>query len=213
MFPITSKFGQQELFRGGHSHRGIDFAMPNGTPLRSIREGVVDRVVDFGANINAGKTVFIKWSDGKVAIYGHLSEFAVRKGDVVKVGDLIGYSGNSGNVVGANGGYHLHFGLKGANGQVLDPSPYINDIQNMNNLNFMIEKIPDKVCEITNVKVDFFNFYQSHMNGISDMLSNLKLQIISILPNDVLLIQVFEQLCKFITTHSGTLNYIVTNIL
>lgn len=130
---ITSRFGQMESFRS-HPHTGIDFNFSNGSVLRSIQDGVIQKIVDYG-NLNSGKTVFIKWEDGKTAIYGHLSKFAdIKEGEKVNVGDIIGYSGNSGHTVGANGGYHLHFGLKNINGEYIDPSPYIDHIQNMNNL-------------------------------------------------------------------------------
>src|SRR5574342_57043 len=107
MYKITSRFMQQEPFRS-RGHSGLDFSMPNGTPLRSIQDGVVEKVTHLKDNIGNG--VLVRWNDGKVAIYGHMSETTVNVGDKVHVGDLIGYSGNSGHVVGANGGYHLHFG-------------------------------------------------------------------------------------------------------
>jgi murein DD-endopeptidase MepM/ murein hydrolase activator NlpD len=121
-YKITSRFMQQESFRSS-GHKGIDFYMEEGTPLRSIQDGYISRIVDYG-NQNVGKGIFVKWEDGKTAIYGHLSKFGSFKvGDKVNTGDLIGYSGHSGNVVGKTG-YHLHFGLKSEDGQrFLDPIP------------------------------------------------------------------------------------------
>jgi hypothetical protein len=197
-YKITSRFGQQESFRS-HGHSGIDFSMPNHTPLRSIQDGIVERIVDFG-NQNAGKTIIIKWQDGKSAIYGHMSEFGSFKvGDKVHAGDLIGYSGNSGHVVGANGGYHLHFGLK-ENGHFIDPSPYIENIQNMNTT--IVQHVP----QVT--KLNFFDYMEKHMNVISD----LKMHLIH-LPYDSLLIQIGKQLLQFISVHASTLNSIITHII
>jgi hypothetical protein len=197
MYKITSRFQQQESFRSS-GHKGIDFYMEEGTQLRSIRDGYISKIVDYG-NQNVGKGIFVKWEDGKTAIYGHLSKFAsFKEGDVVHKGDLIGYSGHSGNVVGKTGN-HLHFGLKSEDGQrFLDPSPYINDIQNMN------INIVQKVSE---VKLNFFDYMQQHMNVITDV----KLQLIQ-LPYDTLLIQISKQLLQFISVHSSFLNHIIACI-
>jgi hypothetical protein len=212
-YPITSKFGELESFRGSSPHRGIDFAMGEGTPLYSIRNAVVERVVDF-KQFSGGKMIFLKWEDGKTAVYGHLSKFAnVKVGQHVQKGELIGYSGNSGAVVGENGGYHLHFAIKEGE-KFLNPSPYINDIQNMSSmcLNQPTELI-EKVQEIVPLKVDFFNFMSQHMNGVGETLTNLKLQLVTNLSYDVLFIQIMKNLGQLFLTHSSSfLNFIVVNI-
>jgi hypothetical protein len=194
MYKITSRFQQQESFRS-QGHSGIDFAMPNHTPLRSIQDGIVERVTHYKDNIGNG--ILVKWNDGKVAIYGHMSETTVNVGDKVHAGDLIGYSGNSGHVVGANGGYHLHFGLK-ENGHFIDPSPYIKNIQNMNTT--IIQHTPD-------IKLNFFDYMSQHMNALSD----LKMHLIH-LPYDTLLFQIGKQLLQFISIHASFLNHIIACI-
>lgn len=202
-YPITSRFNQKETFRNS-GHSGLDFSMPNLTPLRSIQDGTIHKVVDYG-NTNAGKTVMIKWNDGKVAIYGHLNKFAdIKVGQQVKVGDLIGYSGNSGHVVGTNGGYHLHFGLK-ENGVYLDPSPYISHIQNMNNL--------PKLHALTNTTQNQMNQFQQTSSSFTDMLQNpssmyesffqsLKLHLINLssLADYSIFIQYCQNLLQFLPT-------------
>lgn len=205
-FPITSRFMESESFRGGSPHRGIDLAMPDHTPLRSIQNGIVERVADF-QQFSGGKMLFIKWEDGKTAVYGHLSEFTVKKGDAVHVGDLIAYSGNSGNVVGANGGYHLHFAVKEGS-KFIDPSPYIQDIQNMNNL----KQFCERVTEIVQTKVDFFQFMSRHTNSVGETLTNLKLQIVHGLSYDVLFIQILKQLDKFFSAQTSFLHFIIAHI-
>lgn len=170
MYKITSKFQQHEAFRNS-GHSGIDFGMPEGTPLRSIRSGTIDKIIDYGTS-NAGKCVKVKWEDGKTAIYGHLSEFGeFKEGDPVRIGDVVGYSGNSGSVYGANG-YHLHFGLKGERGEILDPSPYIPDIQNMNN------SANQLVQQSVEIKLSFFDYFQQHMNLLGGALTDLKVNFI-----------------------------------
>jgi hypothetical protein len=170
VYKITSYFNQHESFRNS-GHSGIDFSMPEGTPLRSIRDGVIEKIIDYG-NQNAGKCVKVKWEDGKTAIYGHLSKFGeFKEGETVHSGDVIGYSGHSGNVVGINGN-HLHFGLKGENGGVLDPTPFIPDIQNMNN------SANNLVQQSVEIKLSFFDYFQQHMNLLGGALTDLKVNFI-----------------------------------
>lgn len=133
MFRVTSKYLADEPFRG-HVHRGMDFAMPEGTNLKSIQEGVV-RIVDYG-NIGAGKTIFIDGIDGKTYMYGHLKAFRVADGQEVGMGELIGVSGNSGFSTGP----HLHFAVK-EGGTFIDPTPYADSIQNMDSLQFVANSI------------------------------------------------------------------------
>lgn len=164
-YRITSRFGEMESFRT-HPHRGVDFSMPEGEPIRSIQNGVVEKVVDYG-NQNIGKGVLVKWEDGKTAIYGHMSEIEVREGEIVSAGDLLGYSGNTGHSTAP----HLHFGLK-ENGHFIDPSPYVEQIQNMNNL---INH------HIAMQKINFFDYFQQHMNLLTEPIKELKIQLANLL--------------------------------
>lgn len=195
MYKITSRFGQQESFRS-HGHSGIDFKMQIGEPIRSIKSGVVT-LKDFG-NTNAGKTVLVKWDDGNTAIYGHLNDFAVQNGAHVKVGDLLGHAGNTGFSTGS----HLHFGLKNAEGQFINPSAYISDIQNMNTN--IVQHVPD----VINTKLNFFDYMNQHMNVLSD----LKIHLIN-LPYDTFIIQIGQQILQFISGHSSFLNFIIGHII
>lgn len=201
MYKITSYFGQQESFRL-KPHSGCDLKMKIGEPIRSIKDGTI-RLADYG-NINSGKTVFVEWEDGKTAIYGHLSEFAVKNGQHVNAGDLIGYAGNTGFSTGS----HLHFGIKKGN-EYLDPSPYIDDIQHMNDVNYFAKH----QSEVVNLKITFFDYMQQHMNGLSDSLNELKLNLISSLTNDIVVIQILEQLFQFISIHTSFLNHIIACIV
>jgi hypothetical protein len=193
-YRISSRFLEQEPFRT-HPHTGIDFVMPQGTPLRSIKDGIVERVVDFGSS-NIGKGVFIKWQDGKTAIYGHLSKITVKQGDIVQAGDLIGYSGNTGYSTGA----HLHFGVK-EGGEYIDPSPYIDLIQNMNNPSF-IAKAHHMSDTIT---LNGEKFIQM----LSDTLSSIKFQFINILVGEVnyysFFLQIMKQSFQFLACHASFL--------
>lgn len=179
MYPITSRFNDLEPFRK-MKHNGIDFAMPNGTELKAVVEGKI-QIIDYG-NALSGKTVIIKGEDGMTYIYGHLSDFVVKNGDYVKIGDLLGYSGNSGNVFGVNGGYHLHFAIKNEQGQYIDPAHCIEFIQNMNNSQYMDALINKSNLNTAN-SIDFNTIIQGFSDGLSEISSlfgNFKTNFISI---------------------------------
>ena len=100
-YPITQRFG--DTFTDPKGHRGIDYALPVGTPVLAAADGTVERA---GADSTGyGNMVLIRhtWNDGTV--YAHLRNWAVQPGQQVKAGEIIGYSGNTGNSTGA----HLHF--------------------------------------------------------------------------------------------------------
>lgn len=125
-FRLSSEYGELSPVRD-HVHRGIDLAMPEGTTLRSIADGTVEKVVDYGAT-NLGKGVFIRHNDGTVSIYGHMSDTsAVRVGEHVNAGELIGYSGNTGSSTAS----HLHYAIKDANGNFVDPTPVASKVDAM----------------------------------------------------------------------------------
>lgn len=65
-----------------------------------------------------GKTYFIK--------YNHLNKVQVKKGDSVNVGDVIGYSGNTGNAAQKAIIPHIHFQVFDSKWNLLDPFDYIN---------------------------------------------------------------------------------------
>lgn len=121
-FILTSPFGEVSHTHPT-PHSGIDLAMPEGTPLRAVTSGVVDKVFNYG-NQNAGKGVIIQFDDHKYAIYGHMKDVFVKKGQTLNYGDSIGLSGNTGHSTGP----HLHFGIhEGA--RYVDPSAFMDDLQ------------------------------------------------------------------------------------
>lgn len=113
---ITSKYGAVDAVHKT-PHTGIDFAMPEGTTLRAVGEGVVDKVFDGSDNIGRGLSV--QFDDGTRVIYGHMKEVSVKVGEHVNDGHVVGLSGNTGHSTAE----HLHIGMKDAAGSWLDPSP------------------------------------------------------------------------------------------
>ena len=78
---------------------GADLAVPPGTPFKAMQEGEVVEAKD-GYNDGYGNYVLLKHNiDGKEVFtrYAHLSNFGVKPGDIVKKGQIIGKTGNSGN--------------------------------------------------------------------------------------------------------------------
>lgn len=122
---ITTRFGAPDAWSGA-PHRGTDFAAPKGTPIYAAADGVVS-VATF--HPSWGNYVLIshgKADDGRVydTLYAHMSSYVVSPGTQVAKGQLIGYVGNTGNVVGANGGYHLHLEMR-INYTLTDPLPWL----------------------------------------------------------------------------------------
>lgn len=116
-FRISGEFNELSPVRNWQPHTGIDLAIPENSTLRAISDGVVDRVFDGTGAI--GKGLSIKFPDGTRAIYGHMNDVKARIGEHVNAGDVVGLSGNTGHSTAA----HLHFGLKDASGNVMDPTP------------------------------------------------------------------------------------------
>ncbi|NOV01321.1 M23 family metallopeptidase [Paenibacillus planticolens] len=115
--PISAGFGAIDHVHKT-PHTGIDIPLAEGSTLRAIANGVVERITDYGDK-SIGRGVILKLDDGREAIYGHMKGFTVKVGQHVAQGQQIGYSGNSG----ASTGSHLHLGLM-QNGQYIDPTKY-----------------------------------------------------------------------------------------
>lgn len=99
---ISSWFGNRYLNGELNFHRGIDFAHPQGTPIKAIADGVV---IASEYHSSWGNYVRIKHANGHCSLYAHNVRNNVKVGDTVKQGDIIGLVGNTGNSFGA----HLHF--------------------------------------------------------------------------------------------------------
>jgi RHS repeat-associated protein len=119
--------------RGG-AHKGIDISAPVGTSVHANRDGVVDRVLTGYAG-GYGNSVSIKHSDGAYTSYSHLRDAPTLKpGDSVSQGDVIGYSGRTGNPPPSQPASedHLHFMFKSSQitfskGEKFnDPAKYLN---------------------------------------------------------------------------------------
>jgi murein DD-endopeptidase MepM/ murein hydrolase activator NlpD len=89
--------------------RHFDIAVPQGSIVRSISDGIVYAVKDGGEK--GFSYVLIGHRDGYASLYGHVSSFLVRKGDVVAPGQAIALSGGLPGTHGAGPmttGAHVH---------------------------------------------------------------------------------------------------------
>ncbi|MCK1985190.1 MULTISPECIES: M23 family metallopeptidase [Peribacillus] len=113
---ITSKFGAVDAVHKT-PHTGNDYAIPEGTTLRAVGDGIVDKVFDGSDKIGRGLSV--QFDDGSRVIYGHMKEVSVKVGEHITNGEVVGLSGNTGHSTAP----HLHIGAKDAAGGWLDPTP------------------------------------------------------------------------------------------
>jgi len=113
--PEPSRFGARRVFNGRprSPHSGADFDAPLGTPVFAVAAG---RVVLAADQYFAGRAVYVDHGGGLLSMSFHLSQISVHRGEEVRRGDLLGYSGASGRVTGP----HLHFGLR-LHGARIDP--------------------------------------------------------------------------------------------
>ncbi|MCM3130525.1 MULTISPECIES: glucosaminidase domain-containing protein [Paenibacillus] len=128
---ITSEFGERTdpVFGTKAFHKGIDFGIPVGTPIISSFDGVVTTVSypstnSTESNSNAGIYVSVKSSDPELSSttrYLHLSEAFVEPGQLVRRGEIIGLSGNTGKSTGP----HLHYEWIPEGEEPVDPTPFI----------------------------------------------------------------------------------------
>lgn len=120
---LTQGYGNTGFRSLGYNfHNGLDIAAPAGRQIFAVYDGVVE-------NTGTGEGAYGNWvtirhnvSGGRqlITLYAHMSSFRVAKGQAVKMGDLVGFEGNTGNTTrllyGPHRGYHLHFTVFDAQG-------------------------------------------------------------------------------------------------
>ena len=121
---ITTQYGAPDPW--GAPHHGTDFAAAGGTPIYAAADGVVSVATSHYSWGN-----YVQISHGTAdngnrydTLYAHMSSYCVGVGQQVKAGEVIGYVGNTGQVSGSGGGYHLHLELR-INGSRTDPLAWV----------------------------------------------------------------------------------------
>ncbi|MFF0293545.1 M23 family metallopeptidase [Kitasatospora sp. NPDC004615] len=112
---LSAVFGQP----GAHwaaRHTGIDFPVPSGTPVLAVTDGTVST----RWHPAYGRMATVTAPDGTRTVYGHLRSYRILHGPV-RAGDVIGWSGNTGNSTGP----HLHFEVRPDGDVPVDPVPWL----------------------------------------------------------------------------------------
>jgi murein DD-endopeptidase MepM/ murein hydrolase activator NlpD len=124
LIALASGFGMRihPVYKVRKMHTGIDFAAPIGTPIYATADGKIEEVsVKFSGY---GKMIVIDHGFGYKTRYAHMHEFAVRQGQTIKRGELIGYVGDTG----LSTAPHLHYEVM-MNGVLINPVHYFfNDL-------------------------------------------------------------------------------------
>ena len=118
---ISSYFGARPDPFDGHSarHTGIDIAVPFGTGVHAVAEGMVTYV---GERTGYGKVVEIDHGNGYMTRYAHNSQLLVHPGERVHVGEMVSRAGSTGRSTGP----HVHFEVW-YQGHVVNPLAYVKN--------------------------------------------------------------------------------------
>ena len=118
---VSSPYGQRiDPISGKMAwHPGVDFAGRKGSDILAVDRGIV---VFAGRRAGYGNLVELAHLDGHVTRYGHQATLAVRRGDIVRQGQVIGSMGDTGRSTGP----HVHFEVL-RNGRHLSPMKYLKD--------------------------------------------------------------------------------------
>lgn len=105
--------------REGYSHEGIDIRAVEGTPIFAIADGTVTKAApdSKGVENGGGHMIFVDFGNQVEGRYMHLSAYGVKAGDSVRAGQVIGFTGNTGDSTTP----HLHFEYR-INGVPIDPA-------------------------------------------------------------------------------------------
>ncbi len=116
---ITSPFGTRmhPVLKREMKHNGVDFGSPMNTKTYAAANG---RVTVAQYSKSFGNFIMIEHENGYVTVYAHLESMSVKPGDVVKKGDEIALSGNTGRSTGP----HLHYEIR-LDGTPIDPDDYL----------------------------------------------------------------------------------------
>lgn len=113
-YRLSARFGQRSGLWSSGTHTGVDFAGASGSTIVSVAAGTVTRTGYEGAY---GNLTVITLEDGTEVWYAHQSQVTVTAGQAVGAGEVIGYTGATGNVTGP----HLHLEVRPGGGDPVDP--------------------------------------------------------------------------------------------
>lgn len=119
---ISAGYGERihPILKKKKFHRGMDIAAPKGTLIVSVLDGVVRKVnKSFEKGKGYGRFIIVDHQNGMSSLYSQMDSYAVKEGQNISKGDIIGKVGSSG----ISTGPHLHFELK-KEGKHVNPNDY-----------------------------------------------------------------------------------------
>ncbi len=118
---MTDRFGNRKHPVTGKRkhHNGVDWSTHIGTPVYATADGAVE-YSGYHKKSGYGKLLIISHNFGFKTYYGHMDKLLVKNGSVVRKGQLVGYSGNTG----LSTGPHLHYEVRYLF-KPLDPMPFL----------------------------------------------------------------------------------------
>ncbi len=118
---LSSQYGTRpDPFTGrDQMHWGVDISTNTGNPIVATADGIVLQVLN---DKYLGKYIILSHGNGITSVYGHMNGFAVRAGQKVRRGDVIGYVGQTGKAVGPHVHYEIH-----RDGKPVNPYWYLLD--------------------------------------------------------------------------------------
>jgi hypothetical protein len=118
-------YGRYWYAGGQHLHFGVDFAAPCGTPVLAIGDGEVDQVDNFSFGLEPHNLTIFHRDQRLTSVYGHLNaKSTLLRGQPVRRGDVIGYSGDPDRTCQSRP--HLHLEVRDSRYEVaFNPQSYI----------------------------------------------------------------------------------------
>ena len=115
--PVTGTISQPYNFE--EKHYAVDIIVESNTPIKASADGTI---IFAEWTVETGNVIIIEHSDGLISVYKHNASLSKSQGELVKAGEVIAMSGNTGDL---SSGPHLHFELW-KDGYPINPTNFID---------------------------------------------------------------------------------------
>jgi murein DD-endopeptidase MepM/ murein hydrolase activator NlpD len=121
---VSSCFGGRQILGVANFHKGLDIAVPEGTPVMASKTGIVERSRVRADAMGYGTFVLLMHADGMRTLYAHLQpQLTLEFGQTIKQGEVFAHSGNTGHSTGP----HLHFEVISPDAQAINPAQFLEN--------------------------------------------------------------------------------------